>query len=286
MNRIFSALMAALCAAIVLSGCSKVKTIGGEEAKVTYRRIVSLSPSSTEIVALIPFCELIGKTASCDWPMTIKGTVVMNGVKPDYETIIKMGPDAIFYDSAIMPKADLKKFEDAGIPLVDTDGGPTLEDFENGLRKIGPFVHGEYVLSTYIDQIRRNVSQARVNTLDPKPKVVVLMPSGGAGEHMIAGTESFPATVVNNSGGVFIGPKGTNFVPLNAEEFIKMNPDVVIVAGEPASVQNDPRFKTMTAIQKKRISGFAPGILLRKGQRITLAIKNMNVMIVEQMKKG
>jgi iron complex transport system substrate-binding protein len=285
MKRVLFALFAALCAVILLSGCTKIKTMGGEEAKVKYKRIVSLSPSSSEIAALIPFCEVIGKTAACDWPPTLKGVVVMKGVKPDYETIIKMGPDAIFYDSTIIPKADLAKFETAGIPLVDTDGGPKLEDFERALRELGPYTHGEYVLSTYIDQIWRSVAQANVSAMDPKPKVAVVLPSAGNGEHMIAGLDTFAAMVVNNSGGEFVGPSGRMYVPLNAEEFIKMNPDVIIVAGETQSVVGDPRFKTMTAIQKKRISGYAPGVLLRKGQRVNLAIKNMAAMIIEQMKK-
>jgi len=285
MIRVLSALTAFLCALTFVSGCTKIKTIGGESKKDAYRRVVSLSPSSTEVASMMTYVEVIGMTASCDWPPMLKGTVIMKGVKPDYETILKMGPDAIFYDSTIIPEADLQKFKDAKIPLVSTDGGTTLKDFEDNLRKIASLTHGEYSTSKYIDQIDREVTQARVNAITPTPKVAIIMPSGGVGEHMIAGTESFSAIVVNNSGGEAVGPKGRMFVTLNAEDFIKMNPDIVVVAGEKKSLVADPRFKSMTAFTKGRLAEFAPGILFRQGMRVNVAIKNMGTSILEAMGK-
>lgn len=289
MNRVFAKITSialastVLAVAIASSGCAKVNTIGGIYNKGAYKRVVSLSPSSTEVAGMLPFVEVVGKTASCDWPMTIKGVVVMKGVKPDYESIIKMGPDAIFYDSDIIPKADLKPFEDAKIPLVATDGGAGLNEFKDSLRKIGALTHGEPVVSKYIDQIDRETNQARVVAMTPTPKVAILLPSGGSGEHMIAGLDSFPAVIVNASGGQAVGPAGRLFVPLNAEDFIRMNPDMIVVAGEKDSVVTDPRFKSMTAFTKKRIAVFAPSVLIRKGQRVDSAIKNMASTIVSVM---
>jgi len=289
MKRVLSLLTALSCAVLVVSGCKKTETRGGVDILQTdlktYKRVVSLSPSSTELAALLNFTQVIGKTASCDWPPTVGGEVVMKGVKPDYEVILKMGPDAIFYDRDVISDAEVQRFKDANIAVVATDGGTTLDDFKKGLRDLAPHVFGEHTVSVYCDQIDRAISRARANAVEPAPKVAVLLPSGGHGEHMIAGTESLAALMVNNSGGQLIGPVGTKFMMLNAEEFIRMNPDVVVVAGEPASVVNDPRFKAMTAFQKKRIAPFAPGILLRRGQRVHTAIESMAATIVNEMSK-
>lgn len=285
MKRVFSLLAAVSCALVFTSGCTKTVVTGGKDIKTTYERVVSLSPSSTEVAALLPFIKVVGKTASCDWPPTVQGDIVMKGVKPDYETIIKMNPDAIFYDRDVISDEEVKRFKDANITVVATDGGKTLADFKKGLRELAPHVYGEHTVSVYCDQIDRAITRAKSSALTPTPRVAVLLPSGGQGEHMIAAKDSLASLIVNSASAELVGPAGTKFMALNAEEFIRMNPDVVIVAGEIASVANDPRFKAMTAFQKKRIAPFAPGILLRRGQRVHTAIENMAGTIVQEMGK-
>lgn len=284
MIRILYALLAATLFLLALSGCKNIKTEGGVDAPSTYRRVVSLSPSSSEITSLITYMEVIGKTASCNFPPGLRGSVVMKGTKPDYESILKQRPDVVLYDRDVISDEDVQKFKDSGIPVHATDGGTTLAGFEKSLRELGKHSHGEYVLSSYIDQIYRQIGQAKSSAISPAPRVVVLLPGKGS-EHMIAGEESTPAMIVNNSGGQFVGAPGRAFVPLNAEAFMKMNPDVIVVAGDPASVKADPRFKSMTAFQKGRIAPLLPDVILRKGSRLNTAIKNMATTILEQMRK-
>lgn len=284
MIRISSAFFAALVAILAISGCKRIQNVREVTSDVSYRRVVSLSPSSTELMALMPYVELIGRTKSCNYPLGLRGEIVMDGVKPKYEEILRMRPDVIVYDGDIVSKEDLQKFVDAKIPIVDTGAGTTLEEFDNTVRGFAKFSHGEYMMSSYFDQVSREIGKARSNEITPHPKVAVLLPGKGS-EHMIAGTESTPAMIVNLSGGEFVGVPGRLFQPLNAEAFMKLNPDVIVVAGDPTSVKADPRFKTMTAFQKGRIAPLLPDVIIRKGGRVNVAIKNMAATILQEMRK-
>lgn len=286
MIRKLLALLVVSATAVFLSGCQEDHTIGGTIPTTIYHRGVSLSPSSTEVVMLTRFVELVGRTQSCDYPANVAGAeVVMKGIKPNYERILQIHPDAVFYDGAIISDADLQKFKDANIPTVETGGGDTVEAFEKNLMVIAPLIKGEPGFSAYVDKIQKSINAAKSSSLEPKPKVAILLPGEGA-EHMICGQDSFAASLVKNSGGEPVGPAGNQFVTLNAESFIKMNPDVIIVAGVLDSVIHDARFAGMSAMQKHRIQGFAPALLLRKGQRIDATIKNLSGMILTLMKKG
>ncbi|RYG87739.1 cobalamin-binding protein, partial [bacterium] len=76
---------------LATGGCQQAQAIGGKARPTIYRRIVSLSPSTSEVLVSngIP---LSGRTAACDYPANVKSVPVVAGVKPDYEALAKVKP--------------------------------------------------------------------------------------------------------------------------------------------------------------------------------------------------
>jgi iron complex transport system substrate-binding protein len=130
----------------------------------------------------------------------------------------------------------------------------------------------------YVIRIYGEMGAASGGKLNPVPKVAVLMP-GNSGDAYIVGTDGFLGDVIKISGGISVGPKGTSFVPLNAESLVSFNPDVILVPGTKFDVSGadkvlkDPRFATVSAVKQKRVIVLDADILLREGQRVDQLIK-------------
>jgi ABC-type hemin transport system substrate-binding protein len=129
-----------------------------------------------------------------------------------------------------------------------------------------------------VDDIEAAKRQAQATGFETKPKVAVLLPGSG-GEHMINGTDSFLSDVLRAIGAEPVGPKDTKFVPLPAESFVALNPDVIVVVGGANSalaVFNDVRFKPVKAIQDQQMLEIEPDVALRKGSRVDALIKTLH----------
>jgi iron complex transport system substrate-binding protein len=268
-----------LFASLLLAGCTEAPTFGrGGDPHQPYRKIVSLSPGTTEIVAsyIANHQAFQGRTKADNFPPTVRDVPVVGDLKPDYEKLAQIKPDLIVYDDALYNEADVEKLKQLGGKLFAIKAD-TVAAFMDQLRDLGAEISSETQLNDYADKINYERQDAMGSALKPTPKVAVLMPGGG-GEHMIAGKDSFQADLVRSGGGEPVGPPGNRFVTLNAESLISMNPDVILVAGMPDPIATDPRLKTLKAVVGHRVYGTgvdknAQDILLRRGARVIDAIK-------------
>jgi ABC-type Fe3+-hydroxamate transport system substrate-binding protein len=112
--------------------------------------------------------------------------------------------------------------------------------------------------------IEGKIAAAKVTN---SPTVAFLMPGEGS-EHMIDGTNSFLGDMLKRIGAKPMGPDGNRFVTLNVEDLIKDNPDVIMVAGDPHQIANDPRLASLKAVKSKNVYGINPDIALREGARV------------------
>ncbi len=265
----------ALFLLLLVGGCSDQKSIiGGKVPPKLYMRVVSLSPSCTELASATFGRIIAGRTESCNSPLRVKeAPVVMKGVKPDYEKIVKIKPDAVLYDPELFAESDIAKFKELGIPTVAI-GGNSVDEFIESVYEFARFTGAETLGSKYLEKIDRERRNALAVPPDPPVKTVLIMPGSGY-EHMIAGTESFYADVVRSGGGEPVGPKGHHFMQLNAEWLITTNPELIITAGAADAVLNDPRFKGLDAVKKGRVYGTNPDITLRRGGYVDSFIKRV-----------
>ncbi|MBL8061314.1 MAG: ABC transporter substrate-binding protein [Chthonomonas sp.] len=266
-------LLAFLLPILLIIGCQPEQTHGGTFRNKRIQTVVSLSPSTSEIVAsYFPGIKIMGRTASCDYPDTLKAIPIMGGVKPDYEAIARVRPDLVLYDSALYNDADIEKLKQLKIESY-AFGPKTLDAYVEELYDLGSKLGGETEMSEYIDRIMN----AKIgNTSDSADKRRVMIVLGGAGEHMVAGTKSLQADMLRWSGFEPVGPDADRFVTVNVESIISENPDAIVVAGDGKYILEDARLKGLAAVAKKRVAEIGEqSLILRAGGRVDMLLQNL-----------
>lgn len=246
--------------------------------KVTYRSIVSLSPSTSEILGQPFGVTLAGRSAADNYPENVMLNVpVVGGVKPDCERLTQMHPDLIVYDRSLYNEEDERKLKQTGASVYAMDAH-TLADFRMQLFELASLIGQETRAQDYMGRIKEELNNAKATPPSPTPKVAVLIP-GTSGSNMIAGTESFDADVVRSVGGEPVGPKGTKFVNVNPEALIALDPDKIIVSGKATdhagfdAFIKDPRFQVLKAVKSGNVTVIDSDVLLREGSRVDLLVK-------------
>lgn len=267
-------LLATVFLSVLMAGCgANAPIIGGSPRKVVYQSLISLSPGGTELLSAMQKWSLLkGRTASCNYPSYVTKTpVVTNGTKPDFEKIAEAKPDFIVYDANLTSDSDveaLKKICPTLFPLKAT----TLKDYEIEAITMASDLGGESYMSEYLDKVHQAEELAKGKD---SPTVTLIIPGKGS-EHMIAGTESFQADELRASGGTAVGPKGTEFVTLNPETLIQLNPDYIVTAGSPDPFLKDSRFAGLKAVKANHVFGVDQDIALRRGARVDLFITGVS----------
>jgi ABC-type Fe3+-hydroxamate transport system substrate-binding protein len=288
-----------------LGGCGdkELDHYGGVQNKAVPASIISLSPSTTEIIARWgPLDKLRGRTTSCNWPTYVKQTPIVGDVKPNYEAIAMMKPkiDLIIYDDQLYSAHDLAKLKTLGARLRPF-GANTLDEFAEQLYKLGSDLGSETKSSEYVDKIMAARARGQADARDPRPKVALLM-----GDYL-AGTKSLYADMVRASGGEPVGPDSQQWEKLNREAITQWNPDVLLIASDemferfeseaksdtsraerkdvvlikyvPAEVMRDPRLQSLTAIKKRQVASVRPDVIARRGGRIDVMIEGMRMFL-------
>jgi ABC-type Fe3+-hydroxamate transport system substrate-binding protein len=287
MRRVLPILFSVFIFALI--GCGD-KQIQHARRPKRYQAVISLSPSSTEVIASNGDIQTLkGRTKSCNFPpMQVQSIPIVADVKPDYEKITSIHPDLIVFDKGLYSDQDIDKLKPTGAELFAFKAND-VEGFVKELFELGSLLAFETRFNDYANRIEVEKASALADVYNPKPKVAILMPDASGADY-IAGTDSFLADVIRICGGELVGPKGSQFAPLNAEAFVALNPDVVIVPGTKTDVSGvgqvlgDVRFKTVTAIKNQRVQPIEADVLLRKGQRVDMLIKAIHA-VIAPMKK-
>lgn len=274
---------------LAISGCQP----GHEEIRIlrrpkTISSAVSLSPSTSEIIASMSFgIKLVGRTASCNFPPSVGGKdskiPIVAQVKPDYEKIKSLSPDLVIVDGDLYNDQDKAQIKALGIDVFEFKS-KTVADFAREIQAYGSLVAAESEASTYADKVLDEVKASQGDPLNPKPKVAIIMP-GKSGEHYIAGTKGFSADCVRSAGGEIVGPESDRYVPIDAEALIKLNPDMIITAGGPDVLINDPRLKNLSAVTSLKVRGISSDLVTRRGFRVDRFIR-MSHQALQNMAAG
>lgn len=262
-----------LLLSIGLAGCNPTgETIKWPARPKQYRTIASLSPSTTELAASMAYyLQLVGRTAACNYPPSVTSAPVVAQVKPDYEKLKAQSPGLVVYDKSIYNDQDIQQIKALGIDTFEFKA-TSIDEFGKEILQFGSLVGVETDASAYVDKIVAEKKAAEGDPIKPEPKVAVIMPGKG-GEHLIAGVKSFQADVVKAAGGTAVGPDSDRFVPVNAEELVQLNPDMIITAGSPDTLMQDARLKSINAIKNVNVRGIDQDVVVRHGSRVDRFIK-------------
>lgn len=262
-----------------LVGCQEVQTVGGAPREIAYTRIVSLSPSTSEILSNLQATpRLIGRTSECNFPIAIQNVpIVMTGTTPDFERLARANPDMVVYDASLFSDDVIAQIEALGVATRGMDVSNITELMDFIVR-----LSSELGTEEQAERISNELLRARAragDTIETQRRAAVLLVDDGGGEYMIAGTGTFVADVVRSAGAEFIGPEAPNFVTANVESLIGYNPQVIFTAGNGQRVLNDPRLQNVSAVRNNRVFEVEGDLLLRSGSRVHTLITDMGALL-------
>lgn len=269
-----------LCLAVV--GCRDEVVVGGKPAPKVYKRVVSLSPNTSEILGWLPTIESFkGRTQSCNYPQSISSVPVVGSVKPNYEKLAEIQPDLILYDGSLYTDDDIAKLKQLpGVELFPMKVN-TVDAYIDWLYRFGAKIGQETTVSEFVDKVVAARERAAGSPPNPRPRVLVLMGEPQLG-YMAAGTKSFVADVVKCAGGDPLGPDSEKYEPANIESLLSMNPDAIVTGGDALAILKDPRLASVKAVRSKAVARIDPDVLYRTGQRVDRLIEALYVFFSNQ----
>lgn len=247
------------------------------------QRIVSLAPSTTEIVCALGACDkLVGIDQFSDYPAEAKSKpIVSDGFNPNYEQIVASKPDLILA-AAVIPADAIKKIQELNLPLLVV-GAETASfdhiksDIELVGKVLGADDQAAQVVSALDKQIQ--VVTTAVAQSTTKPRVFWELDATDPAKPFTVGPGSFVDQIITAAGGVNIASNATSPYPqLNAEEVIRMDPQVIILSDaaygiSPESVAQRPGWNVISAVKDNKVFPIDDNLVSRPGPRVGLGLQ-------------
>ena len=226
---------------LVFSGSYVVKlmTINNEDkplyrdAESSFKRIVSLAPSITEILFALGLEDrVVGVTRHCKYPPKAQEKERVGGYYDlNYEAIYTLKPDLVIM---LEDRFEQKEYvEKLGLNVLGV-GKDSIHDILNAIRTIGCACNVEKRAEKVVSDIRARMDRAQEYTQGlSRPSVLVAIAhsveSGYLKDVYVAGRNSFYHELVELAGGDNVYHTTSVVTPtLSIESIAALNPDIII----------------------------------------------------------
>jgi iron complex transport system substrate-binding protein len=244
------------------------------------RKIVSLSPSNTEILfALGAGDKVVGITSFCDYPEEAKKIERMGGYEgPNIELIRKAQPDVVL--AGYVQEETVKMLEKMGIPVIISEA-ESFEAIYHSISLIGEITGTETEAEKIIKGMKDKIAEIQAKIKDKeKPRVFYVVWKDPL---TTAGSRTFINDVIKAAGGINVAEKVESWAIYSAEEMIKDNPDMLIAALHSTDegmtredLSRDRIFSMLECVKQGKVYVMPDdNIISRPGPRIVLAIEDM-----------
>lgn len=238
------------------------------------RRIISLSPSTTEAVfALGAGDRLVGRSRFCDYPPAlVKRIPVVGGfVDPSFEAILGLVPDLVVGVRGPGGRGLHDRLGARGIATYfpPTDSMGEIEGMLRGIaERLGDRAGGERLVSDIAAE-RRRVRAALEGR--PRPRALLVF---GVRPIVVAGSDGFAGEMLAQAGASNAVTSGSRYPTLGIEQVLALNPDVVIDATGAATHEGEgfsaelPGWRELPAVRQGKLVRIRDERVLRPGPRI------------------
>lgn len=196
------------------------------------RRIISLTPSTTEILAGVgAFERVVAVSDYCTYPPEVKDLPRVGGwSNPNLEQLAALRPDlVVFWDSQAQFVKD--KIEAMGIRTLSVPSR-SLEDAFTAIEQIGRATGNEAEAERLLQQTRQTVETVRVRAAPlPRRRVLCVVDRvpGTLRDLYTAADGSFLVELIEAAGGESIAPPAQGgWGKLQKEAVLALDPDVII----------------------------------------------------------
>ena len=234
-------------------GLSETEGVSSSYPKTKeYRRIISLLPSTTEILfALDLGDQVVGVTKFCKFPPEAQRKTIIGGLLDiNFEIIYRLQPDLVVIST---DHQDYKvKFKDMGINVLEVET-KSVSGIIESIKIIGSQLNREKEAADLTRAIQKKIDDIQAKTKDlPKPRVLItfLRPvgEGEIRDVYIAGNLTYFNDLIRIVGAEN-AYQGTTLITspvVSAEGILRMDPDIII---EVMSTIHDSNLKIEDAMK-------------------------------------
>lgn len=241
------------------------------------KRIISLAPSSTEILYAIGAGDrLVGRDQYSDWPPeALEVPTVGSDLTPSVERIVALKPDAVFVAASANTRELPMELERLGIRVVKSQVD-TLDDIYRDITAIGDAVGRSDAAHTLVEQMRARIAaaHARVAALPPVKTLVVVW----AEPLTVVGGKSFVDEEIRAAGGANVAADAAAAYPqYSVERMLARAPEVIVVGSHKGGPTAAPllRYTSLPAVQHQRVHAVDGDLMFRPGPRLVEGVETL-----------
>jgi len=250
----------------------------------TPSRIVSLSPSNTEIIATLGLLDrVVGVTDVCDYPSEVKNKTRIGGYSSiSIEKVAAVRPDLVIA-SDLTPKETVARLREIGLPVVVV-APRNIDHMIRDIRMVGTMTGTE----TRAEVLATNLSD-RITAVLPCPSITSRPTVAHVVWHKplyVSGNDTLQNDVITHAGGENVFADRSGWSTVSLEEFLMKNPDIIIVSGGGGmdSSENDvireafmtsPQYASLSAVKNNHVYSVKADIISRPAPRIVDATEQV-----------
>lgn len=275
---------------VVAVGAAACGRSGSDASSGPVRRIVTTTPSATEIVAAAAGASLlVGVDRFSTYPPEVKKLpVVGDFVSPSVEAILQLHPDLVVLDAVQVRTAEALRAGGVRTLVLEMH---TVEDVLDGLTQTGHAVGATDRAAHTRARLQGAIARARSHGLSrvrrPRVLLVVDREIGALRSIVASGPGSYLDELVTLLGGEnVLGGSAVRYPKISPEIVIEAAPDVILDAthtDDPDAAQRDwSALAAVPAVARRRvhmIGGEGAGYYVSPGPRFDLALAGLEPLL-------
>lgn len=251
----------------------------------SYKRIVSLMPSNTEILYELGLGkDVVGVSTVDDYPKDVKkGKEQFNTMNLNKEALLKVKPDLILAHESQKgtSKKVLDSLEKNGVKVVYVKDAQSLDQTYETFKQIGKVSGREHEANELIDETKHNVEKVIKSVPRHHRSQSVFMEVSSKPEIYTAGKHTFFDDMLAQLDAKNSFSNIEGWKPVDKESIIKKNPDILIsTEGLSKSdyykvIKKRDGFRQIKAVKNGRIETVNGDEISRPGPRIDEGLKQL-----------
>ncbi|HPZ06994.1 MAG TPA: cobalamin-binding protein [Candidatus Eremiobacteraeota bacterium] len=239
------------------------------------QRIISLSPSSTEMIFYLGLSEkLLAVNSQCDFPPEALKKQKIGDVNLNIEKLVELHPDLIVTEKGLFDNL-IYQFDSLGLPVLFLDAG-NMEGICNSILLLGKATGEIKVSHQLVNSIKERIEEIKI--ILPNTRKIRVFVEIWPDPVMTVGKKNFINDIISLAGGVNIADDiESNNIQINSEWVLKRDPEVIILTtpGTKARVYKRPAWQEITALKSGRVYEIDPDIMVRPTPRVLIGIKQI-----------
>jgi cobalamin transport system substrate-binding protein len=249
----------------------------------TPQRIVSLSPSMTEILfAIDAGGQLIGRDEYSIYPEQALAVTNIGAIWDELpsEAILALEPDLVLA-AQIISEDQVTTLHDLGLNVYWQANPTSYEELWDNLRDIGRLTGHEAETDSLIANLETRVKavQEKTASVSDRPSVFYELDATDPSNPWTAGSGTFIDYIIAQAGGTNAASAlQGDYAQISSEQLIAVNPDVILLADAPygttpESVAERPGWEVITAVQQNALYPIDPNMMSVPGPRLVDALE-------------